>query len=228
MVLSKLLSNTPCRVCLSELQAVVVGVGLRKWACSGHHELADLPPLNSSIFRAIHFDDVRDGVLSSAPAAVGRYLFCWRLDYAAWIIFRVLLVSPFVPGVVLGSGMTSSVVPLAKPSCAFLAFFGWRLSSQDISITEVANACRWLIECESAMWKATDLKGILVCSMMHEICKCGETPGQVAERIRSNSANSKAIEGIRALLNKPVLSLNTFEPMCHENYTQLNLVATLQ
>ena len=37
----------------------------------------------------------------------------------------------------------------------------------------------------------------------------------------------QAVEGIRALLKK-VLSLNTFEPLCHENYTQLNLVATLQ
>lgn len=47
--------------------------------------------------------------------------------------------------------------------------------------------------------------------------------------IRVNTANTRAIEGIRSLINMPNLSLNTSEsePLIHEYYTGVNIVTTI-
>ncbi|CAK9098484.1 unnamed protein product [Durusdinium trenchii] len=61
-----------------------------------------------------------------------------------------------------------------------------------------------------------------------ELAKNNETPAGLIEKIRANLPNAKAIEQVRRLLQKPNLSLNSSEPLVHENYTHLNLVTSLQ
>ena len=43
-----------------------------------------------------------------------------------------------------------------KPDCAFLARFGWTLSTNHLDPTQVTKVRGWLTECQSAIWSAKD------------------------------------------------------------------------
>ena len=60
-----------------------------------------------------------------------------------------------------------------------------------------------------------------------QLARDGETPAGLVEKVKGNVANSRAIDDIRSLLKKPLLSLNTSEPLAHENYAHLNIVTEL-
>lgn len=60
-----------------------------------------------------------------------------------------------------------------------------------------------------------------------ELSQMGQTPSDIIEKLKTNTANIKAMDSLRILLDKR-LSLNTSQPLFHEYYTQLNLVAKLQ
>eukprot|EP00439_Symbiodinium_sp_Y106_P087385 s33_g48.t1 len=55
----------------------------------------------------------------------------------------------------------------------------------------------------------------------------GGSAESLVAAIKLNSANSAAIEGVRSMLNRPELSLNTAEPLVHDYYTTVNLVTTV-
>ncbi|CAE7374072.1 yjiC [Symbiodinium natans] len=55
----------------------------------------------------------------------------------------------------------------------------------------------------------------------------GGSAGGLVDAIKANSANAAAIEGVRTLLQRPELSLNTSEPLVNEYYTAVNLVTTV-
>ena len=50
-----------------------------------------------------------------------------------------------------------------KPDCAFLARFGWTLSTNHLDPTQVTKVRGWLTECQSAIWSALSAAFALGC-----------------------------------------------------------------
>ena len=135
----------------------------QEWASSGRHEISSLPSLTSSLFRSIQIDDVRSWVLSSAPAAsVGLGA---TFSPATWDRVSGVGQSSLCPWGCQSAGFwdhlcwSCSRRPAHapdKPACAFLARFGWTLSTNHLDPTQVTKVRGWLTECQSAIWSAKD------------------------------------------------------------------------
>ena len=135
----------------------------QEWASSGRHEISSLPSLTSSLFRSIQIDDVRSWVLSSAPAAsVGLGA---TFSPATWDRVSGVGQSSLCPWGCHSAGFwdhicwSCSCRPAHapdKPACAFLARFGWTLSTNHLDPTQVTKVRGWLTECQSAIWSAKD------------------------------------------------------------------------
>ena len=120
-------------------------------------------PLTSSLFRSIQIDDVRSWVLSSAPAAsVGLGA---TFSPATWDRVSGVGHSSLCPWGCQSAGYwdhicwSCSCRPAHapdKPACAFLARFGWTLSTNHLDPTQVTKVRGWLTECQSAIWSAKD------------------------------------------------------------------------
>ena len=75
----------------------------------------------------------------------------------------VILLSALGGANLLGTGITSAGLCSCrpahapdKPACAFLARFGWTLSTNHLDPTQVTKVRGWLTECQSAIWSAKD------------------------------------------------------------------------
>ena len=151
------LAGAACHFCRQGWRAWV----FEKWARSGRHLLFPRSiPLSSVPFGLTMY------VLGCCPLP--------RLPLSVWvppslpplgITFLALLGSSLRPWGCQSAGFWEHIVwschcrpahAPAKPACAFLARFGWSLTTQNLSLTEVAKVRRWLAECQTAIWSAKD------------------------------------------------------------------------